>query len=473
MNVGREISLACALLVLVTAIVASIALYRVGDIQATLLAITDQSLPGVYSVGKLAQINRVMTGNMLVHLGVAEQRQPMEVKIRNGQKQFEDLLGEFEKSIATREQKQLYDEIPPVYARLCAAWDKIRPVSNSGHSVAAWRIWLDEGRPAMLDLEQKLNAEIDSSRTIGGKNAAAAIQSVYQARVWIAVFLICAILSGGGLAVYIVRGLNLQLRRAASNLGNGAAELASTAAQVANSSQVLAQGTSQQAATLEQTAASTQQLTATTRQNSESARQAADAMQAVDRQVDEGNRTLEDMISSMAEIKGASGKISRIIGTIDEIAFQTNILSLNAAVEAARAGQAGVGFAVVADEVRNLAQRSAAAARETAALIEESILKSTEGSAKVEQVARTIRGIAEGTGRVKSLVEAVHTSSQEQARGVEQIAQAVGQMDRVTQSAAAGAQESSAASQLLSAQAASLKEVACQLGAVIGIAFKR
>src|ERR1035441_1388611 len=168
MNVGRKISLACGFLVMLTAIVASIALYRVGDIESKLLAITGQSLPGVYSVGKLAQLNRVMTGNMLLHLGVPAQRQAMETKIRNGQKQFTGLLGEFGKSITTPEQKRLYDAIPPVYTGLCSAWEKIRPISNAGDTATAWEIWLAEGRPAMLDLEQKLNAEIDFSRAGGG-----------------------------------------------------------------------------------------------------------------------------------------------------------------------------------------------------------------------------------------------------------------------------------------------------------------
>ena len=103
---------------MLTAIVASIALYRVGDIQSKLLAITDQSLPGVYSAGKLAQLNRVMTGNMLIHIGVPSVRHAMETKIRSGQKQFIDLLGEFGKSISTPQQKRLYDAIPPVYGRL-------------------------------------------------------------------------------------------------------------------------------------------------------------------------------------------------------------------------------------------------------------------------------------------------------------------------------------------------------------------
>jgi hypothetical protein len=468
MNVGKKISAACAVLVLLTAIVASIALYRVGDIQAKLLAITDQSLPGVYSVGKLAQINRVMTGNMLLHIGVPAQRQPMEPKIRNGQKQFTELLGEFGKSLTTPEEKQLYDAVPPVYGRLCAAWEKIRPVSNAGDTAEAWETWLTEGRPAMLDLEQKLNAEIEFSRAVGGQNASATLKSVHSARVWILVFLFCAVVAGGGLAFLIVHRLNLHLRRTAHDVARGADELAGTAVQAASSSQLLAQGASEQAASLEETSASTKELASMTRSNTESSRLASEAMGAVDLQVEAGNSTLEGMLGAMAEIRGSSNKISRIIKSIDEIAFQTNVLALNAAVEAARAGQSGVGFAVVADEVRNLARRSAEAAKETAALIEESVGKAAEGSSRAEQMAQTILAIAESAGRAKSLVDAVHRGSQDQARGIEQIAQVIGQMDRVTQQSAAGAEESAASGQQLSAQAACLKEVAAGLGGLVG-----
>jgi methyl-accepting chemotaxis protein/methyl-accepting chemotaxis protein-1 (serine sensor receptor) len=417
----------------------------------------------VYSVGKLAQINRVVTGNMLLHIGVPAQRQPMELKIRNGQKQFTELLGEFGKSLTTPEEKQLYNAVPPVYGRLCAAWEKIRSVSDAGDTVKAWEIWLAEGRPAMLDLEQKLNAEIDFSRAVGGQNASATMKSVHNARVWISGFLLCAVFSGGGLAFLIVRRLNLQLRRTAHDVASGADELAATAVQAASSSQLLAQGTSPQAASLEETSASTKELTSMTRSNTESSRLASEAMNAVDRQVEAGNHTLEGMLLAMAEIQGSSHKISKIIKSIDEIAFQTNVLALNAAVEAARAGQSGVGFAVVADEVRNLARRSAEAAKETAALIEESVGKAAEGNSEAEHMAQTIRAIAESAGRAKSLVDAVHRGSQEQARGIEQIAQVIVQMDRVTQQSAAGAEESAASSQQLAAQAAGLKEVAAGL----------
>jgi methyl-accepting chemotaxis protein/methyl-accepting chemotaxis protein-1 (serine sensor receptor) len=191
-------------------------------------------------------------------------------------------------------------------------------------------------------------------------------------------------------------------------------------------------------------------------------------MNAVNLRVVEANKTLADMMTSMQEIGASSGKISKIIRVIDEIAFQTNILALNAAVEAARAGEAGMGFAVVADEVRNLAQRSAQAAKDTAALIEESILKSADGSTKLGEVAASIQAITEGAGKVKTLVDEVEASSKEQAQGIEQISKAVSQMDEVTQRTAASAEESASASEELNAQSQALVTVVEQLQAMIG-----
>jgi methyl-accepting chemotaxis protein/methyl-accepting chemotaxis protein-1 (serine sensor receptor) len=251
-------------------------------------------------------------------------------------------------------------------------------------------------------------------------------------------------------------------------LSEGAGQITSAASQVASSSQALAQGSSEQAASLEETSASTQEITSMTRKNAENSKSAADVMATVDREVKEGNQTLDQMVVSMQQINASSDKIAKIIKVIDEIAFQTNILALNAAVEAARAGEAGMGFAVVADEVRNLAQRSAQAAKDTSALIEDSIATSRDGSTKLEQVAAVIRAITESSTQVKTLVDEVNMGSQEQARGIDQIAKAVAQMDQVTQTTAASAEESASASEELSAQAQALNQVVSDLGALVG-----
>jgi methyl-accepting chemotaxis protein len=173
------------------------------------------------------------------------------------------------------------------------------------------------------------------------------------------------------------------------------------------------------------------------------------------------------MVTSMKQMEASSAKISKIIGVIDEIAFQTNILALNVAVEAARAGAAGAGFAVVADEVRNLAQRCAGAARETTELIEASVTGTRSGLIHVEHVTQSIRDIAQSAASVKLLVEEVNAGSHEQAQGIEQIARAIVQMEQVTQNTAATAQESAAASQQMFNQIGALKQMAGNLLALV------
>jgi methyl-accepting chemotaxis protein/methyl-accepting chemotaxis protein-1 (serine sensor receptor) len=260
----------------------------------------------------------------------------------------------------------------------------------------------------------------------------------------------------GGIAVLIMVAVVRTTRRlsqTAVELRDGATQVTSAALQVSSSAQALSRGASEQAASLEQTSASMEEMSTMTRRNAESSEQAAMLMSEVDRHVAHSNAALESMVASMAAIRDSSSRVSKIIKAIDEIAFQTNILALNAAVEAARAGEAGMGFAVVADEVRNLAQRSAQAARDTATLIEDSILRANEGSQKVETVSQSIEVITAGISRVKALVDDVSAASRQQAQGLDQVTQAVVQMEKVTQRTAATAEESAAASEELNAQA--------------------
>jgi methyl-accepting chemotaxis protein/methyl-accepting chemotaxis protein-1 (serine sensor receptor) len=267
---------------------------------------------------------------------------------------------------------------------------------------------------------------------------------------------------------FVIRAINRSLRAVIGELSEGAGQVASAAGQISSSSQSLAQGASEQAASLEETSASSEEINSMARKNAENAHGANGLVTQSQQKFSETNRSLEAMVEAMSDIKASSDKVSKIIKVIDEIAFQTNMLALNAAVEAARAGEAGMGFAVVADEVRNLAQRCAQAAKDTAALIEESIAKSKEGKTKVDQVVVAIRFITEESAKVRTLVDEVSVGSLEQTRGIEQIARALTQMEQVTQQSAANAEESAAAAEELTAQASTLMEVVEQLGSMVG-----
>ncbi|MFZ1145101.1 MAG: methyl-accepting chemotaxis protein [Bryobacteraceae bacterium] len=285
---------------------------------------------------------------------------------------------------------------------------------------------------------------------------------------WAVILCIAVSLLIGAITLFVVRQVSRRLQQAVSELAEGAEQVASAASQVSSSSQSLAQGSSEQAASLEETSASSEEINSMARKNSENSRVAADLMTQSQHKFIQTNQSLDQSVVAMGEINTQSDKIAKIIKVIDEIAFQTNILALNAAVEAARAGEAGMGFAVVADEVRNLAQRCAQAAKDTAALIEESIAKSNDGKVKVDQVATAIRAITEEANKVKTLVDEVNLGSQEQARGIEQIGKAITQMEQVTQKTAANAEESASAAEELNAQSETMKDIVERLTAMVG-----
>jgi methyl-accepting chemotaxis protein len=205
-----------------------------------------------------------------------------------------------------------------------------------------------------------------------------------------------------------------------------------------------------------------------TRRNAENAQQANALASQTRSAAEEGAASMDQMSQAMQTIKASSDDIAKIIRTIDEIAFQTNILALNAAVEAARAGEAGMGFAVVADEVRSLAQRSAQAARETAAKIEGAITNTTQGVEISAKVALALHDIVTKARQVDQLAAEVASASREQTQGITQINTAVGQMDKVTQNIAATAEESAAAAQELHGQSHTLETAVADLQRLVG-----
>jgi len=470
MTISKRISLACTALVAFTIILGSVAIVKIGQMNSNMEIRTRESLPSLNALITLVNSSKELNYLMMVHIG-SENPQYMsqaEAAITENQIRFQSALKSYEAADSGDLHRQQVDRLVAAADRMNRIWGRILPLSRASKNKEAWDLWMSDMQGPAEERGRAIDELVATTNRRASDLGEAASQASGSARFWLWLILAVSTGSGGALAFFIVRSINDVLMKAVVELSESAEQVSSAANQVSGSSQFLAQGASEQAASLEETSASSEEMSSMTRMNAENSQQAAEFMNAVSNRVAEANRTLADMMSSMEQIGASSGKISKIIKVIDEIAFQTNILALNAAVEAARAGEAGMGFAVVAEEVRNLAQRSAQAARDTASLIEESILKSTEGSRKLEEVASSIVGITESAGKVKTLVDEVEASSKEQAQGIDQISKAVAQMDQVTQKTAANAEESASASEELNAQSQSLMAVVKQLRELVG-----
>lgn len=278
--------------------------------------------------------------------------------------------------------------------------------------------------------------------------------------------LVCLVIGLGWLL--FARPLITFLRELTDKLGEGADQVASASGQISSSSQSLAQGASEQASSIEETSATMEEMSSTTKQNANNAKEAAQLASLCNTTAESGSKSVHEMNDAMLDINNSSKKISDIIKVIDGIAFQTNLLALNAAVEAARAGEHGKGFAVVAEEVRNLAQRSAAAAKDTTQLIEDCVGKANAGTELSAKCKEVLAGIVTNVKKVTTLIEEIATASDEQADGIDQVSQAINQMDQVTQQNAANAEETAAASEEMSAQSQTLLDQVKILSEQIG-----
>jgi methyl-accepting chemotaxis protein len=250
-----------------------------------------------------------------------------------------------------------------------------------------------------------------------------------------------------------LRMMDERLSRTVGEVRRGSDAVNTAAQEIAQGNDDLSQRTQEQASSLEETASSMEQMTSTVKQNAENASHANQLARGAREQAERGGEVAGRAILAMSEINASSSKIADIVGLIQEIAFQTNLLALNAAVEAARAGEQGRGFAVVATEVRSLAQRSAGAAKEIKALIQDSADKVRSGSELVNQSGKALAEIVDSVKKVTDIVADIAAASHEQSAGIEQVNNAVMQMDEVTQQNAALVEEASAAARAMQEQA--------------------
>jgi len=472
MTIGKKLGLSLGILVILTLALGFVAWHAVSTLTEQLDTAINKTTAKIVLADQISQLtDEISADNRGLMLGyMAKDPKFVERNIEDmadKRRTVDEALQQIRPMLVTAEAKTATDNIEQGWAAYDQLLKQYRELGENGSFAEAQAFLTGSLAPARQRINENAGSIVKMQHEILAQSQKDSAATSSSSR-WSLIIAILISLATGTLVIFVLRMVNSSLRRAVSELAEGAGQVASAAGQISSSSQTLAQGASEQAASLEETSASSEEINSMARKNAENSQAANGLVTQSQLKFKETNHSLETMVVAMGDIKASSDKVAKIIKVIDEIAFQTNILALNAAVEAARAGEAGMGFAVVADEVRNLAQRCAQAAKDTAALIEESIVKSNDGKTKVDQVAVAIRTITEESAKVKTLVDEVTLGSEEQTRGIEQVAKALTQMEQVTQQSAANAEESAAAAEELTAQASTLMEVVHQLSSMVG-----
>jgi methyl-accepting chemotaxis protein len=469
-TIGKRIIFGFATVLVLVVILAVTSALSLRSIRKDLAMVTEDSLPGVTAMGKVDGFVNEIQIDVLRHMlaAKAEDKKALEDGLDAKKQEIQKALDEYEKTLHLEEDRQNFKKLQEARDNYVKARGPLLELSRAGKTQETKDYNMATLRPAYQAYKAAVDTVSKWNEDYGRKGAAQIERTVSRANLLVMVLSVIAGVLGAAVAFFIVMGVNRVLSRVAGALDDGADQVASAAGQVSSSSQSLAEGASESAASIEETSSSLEEMTSMTKRNAENAQTAKTTAVQTRQSADTGAEQMKTLLASMEAIKTASEDITKILKTIDEIAFQTNILALNAAVEAARAGEAGAGFAVVADEVRNLAQRCAAAAKETATKIEDSVKKSQQGAQISAEVAKSFGEIQTHVRQLDQLVAEIAAASQEQSQGISQVNIAVGQMDKVTQGNAANAEESAAAAEELNAQAATMKHSVSELLRLVG-----
>jgi methyl-accepting chemotaxis protein len=471
LTIGKRITLGFATAVLITAGLGVFAYSRLSATNVQVGILGDDALPGAVHTGKAESMSRRGMVLVLRHIMAEDPKvkQKLEEDIKAASAELDQSMKEYESAVGEGEERRLLNAVDAVRGPYSDCRTEVLRLSqdplkrNQAEEMAEQKLL-----PLYQEFAKATAALTEFNKKAGSDAAEQAKAVVATAKTGIFIAIGLALLTGVGIAFAIIRSTGKVLTRIAATLGEGSTQVASASTQVSASSQTLAQGASEQAAALEETTSALEEMSSMTKKNAETAQQAARLSGEAKSAADQGNTAMAKMSAAIDQIQKSATETAKILKTIDEIAFQTNLLALNAAVEAARAGEAGKGFAVVAEEVRNLAMRSAEAAKTTAGLIEESVANARNGVAISAEVGKSLQEITSASERVNGLVAEISSASKEQAQGIGQVNTSVGQMDQVTQSAAATAEESASAAEELNAQAEQLQSVVRDLVQLVG-----
>jgi methyl-accepting chemotaxis protein len=457
-------------------LISALALVRIASLRSSVGGLADEALPSVVLLGEVAaQVQRQQLDRSLLLEALPEEAQALKADIAALEEKVVAALSRYERDfISDEESRRLYAPIREAHEAIVATRTKIDALErDSGGDefkqlIEQQRLITEVQDPNYTRFLTAVQAAAASSYT-RGQTIAETSRAQTSVTMWLlGISSLLAVVIAGALAWITVRRISAALGGITVDLHRGARHTASAARQVSIASQTLAGGATEQAAAIEETSSSLEEMSTMIRATADNSQKAKELASEARAQAGAGMGTMSLMSEAMQEIGAASADVSKIVKNIDEIAFQTNILALNAAVEAARAGEAGAGFAVVADEVRSLAQRSAAAARETADKIDVAIQSARRGAERSTEVARSLKEISDKVVATDMLVAEIATAAREQAHGLSQVNSAISQMDLIAQSNAASAEQSATAAERLDAQAATLRQTVFQLEGLVG-----
>ena len=502
LKIGTRLGIGFGVVLLLLAVVAALGVNGMGSTKRALDRIVDVNVHKMGLVQDMSEsvhiISRVTRTAVLLSEPAAIEREL--AKLMAARAKYDTAWVELDKSAASVEGRAVRARMGETRLASTALNDKVIALARADRDAEATELLIKEAAPAATRWQDAMDENIELQKANNKVEVEQAGAAYDRARSLVLMLAAVAALLGAAIAWVATRSVTLPIRAAVAvaravadgdlssrievdtrdetgqlmqalkdmndglvtivgQVRTGTDAIAAASGQIASGNIDLSSRTETQASSLEETASSMEEMTSAVRQNADNARQANQLAISASAVAVEGGEVVARVVDTMGAINGASKKIVEIIAVIDGIAFQTNILALNAAVEAARAGEQGRGFAVVATEVRNLAQRSAAAAKEIKLLIGASVEKVDAGARLVDHAGSTMRAIVQSIRSVTDIMGEITSASQEQSAGIEQINQAIVQMDRVTQQNAALVEEASAAAAALQDQAGGLVRV--------------
>ncbi|WP_426339201.1 methyl-accepting chemotaxis protein [Pseudoduganella sp. S-14] len=504
LRIGSRLAAGFGIVLLLSAIGTGYALYHSNDTANATRAMMERPLAKerIVSDWYVLIYSAIARTQLIARSSDAELSTTFATVIADSAKRGAELLKSVEGLLETDEERKIYQDAVAIRNKYQDAKNQVMNAKKAGDAAEGERLYREVFEPAAKAYQEKVN-ELLAQQRKSIDATAARINEANARSNRLMLTLGVLLLAFGGWAAWVIsrsitvplnsalgiantvaegdlttqfeeqtardeigdlmkalRGMNDALRRVVSQVQTGTTAIATASSEIAEGNLDLSSRTEQQASSLEETASSMEELTSTVRQNADNANQANQLAQAASDVAARGGEIVGQVVETMGSIDASSRKIVDIIGTIDGIAFQTNILALNAAVEAARAGEQGRGFAVVASEVRNLAQRSAAAAKEIKELIDNSVAQVNAGTSLVQQAGTTMGDVVTSVRRVTDIMGEITSASREQSVGIDEVNQAIGQMDQVTQQNAALVEEAAAAAASMQEQAAQLAQVA-------------